>query len=689
LFPVYFLICMGKLFSMKNLTLTLLSLLCGWGSLCAQVIYFQDFESTTGTSLPTGWSQTVAIGIPNDSVGWNTGSVITLNSAGFNPPDHSRFVAVNDDKYAGANNSNSFLISPLISLSGISSPYLSFDCCYLQSSYGGFTEKATVEVSIDSGHTWTVVSILAGNTQGWWEPRYINLSAYAGTPAVEIGFRYSDNTGWELGWGIDNILIYTPPAADLALTSVKPDSSGPTNFAAAGTPVNFTGTVFNFGTNPVSGFDLIYQQGSNAAVTTSVSGVLIPPFSSYNFTDTAAYIMPAYTGNYPFQVWIYLAGDNNHSNDTLPASLNDVTFMPAKRPLIEELTGTWCGLCVSGFIYLDSLRSLYSGTADIVSVHDHDPMGTENTHVENYDWYLQTIPIYNGFPGMFVDRRSYSNPFELITAYNQDAVNFGFADISAASNLDTAGNLTISCQVKPAINLTGDYRLELILEEINVNNTGSGYSQHDDYSFQSGNLPLAGEGFNFQDSQVNIASGSMYYNFVARYTVPDLDPVTGGVSYSLPNSMTADSFYAYSFDAIALAHDWSPENLYATILLIDNNVANTTYMQVLNSVQTKVLVPAAVTNPNVGAEGLRIFPNPASDEVNIRFRLNYEDKVSVNVKDMLGRSLISNSGSVMNEGEQQLTISTRYLPDGMYIISINTTGGILSGRLSVSGSQMR
>jgi hypothetical protein len=232
-------------------------------------------------------------------------------------------------------------------------------------------------------------------------------------------------------------------------------------------------------------------------------------------------------------------------------------------------------------------------------------MGTENTHVENYDWYLQTIPIYNGFPGMFVDRRSYSNPFDLITAYNQDAVNFGFADISAASNLDTAGNLTISCQVRPAINLTGDYRLELILEENNVNNTASGYSQHDDYSFQSGNLPLAGEGFNFQDSQVNIASGSMYYNFVARYTVPDLDPVTGGVSYSLPNSMTADSFYAYSFDAIALAHDWAPENLYATILLIDNNVANTTYMQVLNSVQTKVLVPAAVTNPNFSQPRVR------------------------------------------------------------------------------------
>jgi hypothetical protein len=43
----------------------------------------------------------------------------------------------------------------------------------------------------------------------------------------------------------------------------------------------------------------------------------------------------------------------------------------------------------------------------------------------------------------------------------------------------------------------------------------------------------------------------------------------------------------------------------------------------------------------------------------------------------------------MNEGEQQLSISTRHLPDGMYIISINTTGGILSGRLSVSGNQMR
>src|ERR1043165_8166617 len=154
---------------MKKVLLSILSLAAMSATGFAQTVHYsEDFESTTGTALPAAFTQTVAVGAPNDSVGWNSGTNTTLGSSAFSPNAHTRFVAVNDDKKAGANNSNSFMTTGGFTVPSGSTPWLSCDCSFLKKTYSGATEAATVEVSTTGGASWTVVSTLASNSMYWW-----------------------------------------------------------------------------------------------------------------------------------------------------------------------------------------------------------------------------------------------------------------------------------------------------------------------------------------------------------------------------------------------------------------------------------------------------------------------------------------------------------------------------------------
>jgi hypothetical protein len=99
--------------------------------------FTENFETTSGTALPVGWTQVVATPPPSDSVGWNSGTNTTLGSTDFPMFTHTRYVAVNDDKYGGAANTNTLLISPTFSL-GAGSWWLKFACSYIKGTYRGY-----------------------------------------------------------------------------------------------------------------------------------------------------------------------------------------------------------------------------------------------------------------------------------------------------------------------------------------------------------------------------------------------------------------------------------------------------------------------------------------------------------------------------------------------------------------------
>src|ERR1700685_4084970 len=103
---------------MKKILLFVSALYIAVGTMNAQTYLSEDFESTSGTGIPTGWTKTQPAS--NTTSGWMSGTA--LGSTYYIIPAHTRYVAVNDDitqtstSQANVDNSNDLLATPSINL---------------------------------------------------------------------------------------------------------------------------------------------------------------------------------------------------------------------------------------------------------------------------------------------------------------------------------------------------------------------------------------------------------------------------------------------------------------------------------------------------------------------------------------------------------------------------------------------
>jgi hypothetical protein len=312
-------------------------------------------------------------------------------------------------------------------------------------------------------------------------------------------------------------------------------------------------------------------------------------------------------------------------------------------------------------------------------------MASDNTSATKYDAF--TSSMISGFPSMIIDRRYVSDPSNAFTDYSNDHTLFGFANLGITATT-TGGNVNATVKVEPALNMSGDYRLELVVAEDEVTGSGTGWDQHNYYSGGSYG-PLATIGYDFVALPSTVPG--VKFPFVARATVPsDISSSTGtpnGVSGSLPSTMNRGNVYSYTFSPVAIQSNWNASKLRVTAMLIDNNPNNATYGYVLNSVNTSS--PAftyqndAVSNVVAGVEGMVVFPNPAANDAHVRFTLKNASTVNFSVYDVIGREVFTAPAEKMNAGGQQINFSTADLASGMYNVVVRTENGQLTQRLSV------
>jgi hypothetical protein len=183
----------------------------------AQPILTENFEGITGNGLPTGWAQDTSVG---NSQGWRVGNEAAASSQYFAVPATTKFLYINDDD-CNCNMANERAILPELNFTGLSGASLNFDF-YSEQYYGSLWG---VEVSTDSGATWTSV-LSEGANSGGWSSKSINLGTYVGQPRVWISFIYEDNSAWAGGLAVDNISVEPTPNFDLALGLPSEDANG-------------------------------------------------------------------------------------------------------------------------------------------------------------------------------------------------------------------------------------------------------------------------------------------------------------------------------------------------------------------------------------------------------------------------------------------------------------------------------
>jgi hypothetical protein len=103
----------------------------------------------------------------------------------------------------------------------------------------------------------------------------------------------------------------------------------------------------------------------------------------------------------------------------------------------------------------------------------------------------------------------------------------------------------------------------------------------------------------------------------------------------------------------------------------------------VDDVNLRAGLPTGVRSNVIAAQGVSLFPNPATESATLTFTLATSSKVVVSVLDALGRTVSVISDATLQQGAQRFTVPTSALAAGVYNITIRTEEGLSTHRLSV------
>ncbi len=625
----------------------------------AQIFISEDFNSVSNPGLPAGWTSAPAslwiTGVPN---------VITpnaLNALQFslNNPAHTKAIGI-DGTQAAAD--AAIISSPLVSLPASAvNTILEFDIAYFgiqSNATPPQTEGLIFIVSTDGGATWSDISFIAPVSNpltNVWETRSLSMGAYAGQSNLKFGFRYNNQGGALIGVVLDNIKLIN--GIDGAVTAVfagdRPDPSTGIGYQLSGSNATLTGTVRNTGSVTINSYYIKYQAGSGMVQSSPLISTPLAPMATTGFPAGLTVAIPANT-SYTIKTWIETTGDVNHSNDTAFATTVGVPYFPVKRPVFEEGTGTWCGWCPRGAVFMDKFAADHpNGFAAQIAVHNNDPMT-----LSAYDSYMSNYA--SAFPNLVIDRTSLKDPKDIDTAFAIAQNNFGFADFTLGSPVISGNTVSLPVSIKPVVTISNP-RLALVITESNVKGSGSNWLQNNYYS--GGGSGIMG-GWEKEASNVS----DVYFHFVARSITPSPDGNTG----SLPSTLIAGNTYNISLTA-TLSNSWKANDLQYIALLINGN--NTS---VMNSAFTALpgLLPAlanstTLTDIESDIEQLLLYPNPSAGKSYLTVKIKDAGKAVVIISDITGRKLFNRTQQV-RPGNNTIELETSHLTPGSYLINFAT-----------------
>jgi len=80
---------------------------------------------------------------------------------------------------------------------------------------------------------------------------------------------------------------------------------------------------------------------------------------------------------------------------------------------------------------------------------------------------------------------------------------------------------------------------------------------------------------------------------------------------------------------------------------------------------------------------MNVYPNPASEKLNLSFYMTEQNNVEVRMTDLVGKTLISDNHGILNAGPQQFSLNTSKLRAGIYLLEINVGSEVYSQKISI------
>jgi len=623
----------------------------------AQTVFTQDFEG----GIPMGWTTTGQ---------WEWGNTDAISSQYFGIPDHTNFMGFNDDALGNATIASGRITTSAIDLTAVTGDLsLSFQSFFLDGDFQGADETGKVSVSTDNGATWTEIYNLdvAG---GAWQQVSLNFNSYAGQ-TVMLAFDYDDGGGWNYGWCIDDIKLGLPIYKDASLAYLNEEAFVGTAFAGA---VVHPGAVFqNNGLNTMTSIDVNYSINGGATITESLTNLNVPTGGLFSWTASDAYTVV--NGSNNISIWISNFNgegtDEDSENDAMDFSISTITAHPDKGVVVEEATGTWCGWCPRGAVFLDLMTRRFPDHFIGIAVHNSDPMV-----LTEYDDAVGNFPGFSGYPSVIFNRVNILDPSQIEDPFVQAV---GVApparlEVGAEYNATTR-ELTVSVGAEFLQNISAaGYKLNAILIEDDVTGVGTGWPQANYYSGGgAGNMG----GYEFLPG--TIPAADMVYDHVGRALLGGYAGATG----SVPDAVEAGKWAGYTFNTFTLPNAWDATNVHIVGVITNpsGQIVNAISSTIDEAVDNGIFVNS--TKEVVNNDLISVAPNPFTSVTNVTVNLESSKEVTMKVYDSVGKLIASrNYGQLV--GSQVLPFDGSSLNAGMYLIHVNMGDTVATKRVYLS-----
>ncbi|MCB0399468.1 MAG: choice-of-anchor J domain-containing protein [Winogradskyella sp.] len=631
----------------KKITLLLTLCFACIQSSTAQTILTEGFEGATFP--PTGWTSfrgTNGLGTAND---WIQATA----------PNTGTYSAANVYENVTGGIAEDWLVTSQIDLTSATNTELQF---YTAQSYGtdyGSIYEVKVSTASQTNHSdFTTVASYNETTLGTagFSLKTVDLSAYDGM-MIYIAFVHFNDDGDN--WIIDDILVRSPLNLDAELDNVSLN-----RYSLTSTDNQLSFDVFNNGINPITSLDVSWNDGTNnysenfvvnitPGATQTINHSTPVNYSSVDEKDITVTISSVNGG-----------ADGDMTNNSYDTKFNTLSQSGTKVVLIEEATGTWCPWCPRGAVGMDYMASNYGSTTALVAVHNGDPM-TVTEYDNGIGQYI------GGYPSGVVDRLIEDlDPAQasLEGAYNSLVNNLVPLDLTASAS-QVGNNLTITVQGTFYSNFSSagsNYRLGVIMTEDGVTGTTSGYNQANNYS-GGGNGPMGG----YEGLPNPVPAAQMVYDHVGRALLGGFNGEAGSIPATVTDGQTVSHTFNYTIPATS-----DENNMYIIAVLIDQNDGT-----IVGVSETSVVQALSIEEVS-GIDSIKIFPNPAKDDINISFEAGNGD-YNISVTDMLGRAVITKSYEGVF-GKQNIKLSVSELNAGHYIMNINDGNASYSTKFIVN-----
>ena len=549
--------------------------------------------------------------------------------------------------------------------------------CYLKADNSITLENQTDGVMITSSYTsdtWFELKIVADLTQNNWElfidnvsqgtfsnsnSKLASLDIYPvnGVSPNQCGY-YMDDLHWD-------VVPYVPPVLDAAVTMVSIGSGLSGQSRAASVEVK------NMGTDAVTSFTVTLDY-NGSQMTESVSGqnLALLETATINLTNMIT-LVPG-----PMDATATISNvnggtDSDASNDSKSTSLDPVVPAPGKLVIGEEGTGTWCGWCTRGHVFMEYMADNYDGYFQGVAVHNGDDM-------VNAIYDVGIGALIGGYPSGLVDRGTEADPSEFEAYFLQRIVIAPTVNITNGSTYDSGTRiLKVSMKTDFVGAADSTWKVSCVLIEDNVTGTGSAYNQANYYS-GGGSGVMGG----YESLADPVPASQMTYMDVGRDISPSFDGYAG-----FDSSVVSGDSYVFRFE-FTLAAGWNDTNI--TILTAVYNSSGTTDNasvvtfaegEANGYIDTTAIFIAQAPAKFVDAR-VKVYPNPATSQTTVSVELSDKANVNVFVRNLAGQILMKRSFGFQN-GTIQFPVNTSKLPAGIYLINVQTNDNITTEKLIV------